>query len=80
MIMPDLEPFVSPVDGKVISGRAALREHDKRHGTTNIADFKETWAKAAEKRAQMYTPGAGFDRARRIEAIKAAYEKHSRRK
>lgn len=78
--MPDLEPFVSPIDGKVVSGRAALREHDKRHGVTNVADFKETWAKAAKERARMYTPGAGFDRARRVEAIKAALEKHSRRR
>lgn len=76
--MPDLEPFVSPVDGKVVSGRAALREHDRRHGVTNIADYKETWEKAAKERARLFTPGTKYDRERRIERIKAAIEQHRR--
>jgi hypothetical protein len=53
----DLPDFVSPVDGTVVHGRAGLREHDKRHGTTNIADYKETWAKNLEKRAEMSQNG-----------------------
>lgn len=72
--MPDLEPFVSPVDGSVISGRAALREHDKRHGVTNVADFKGQWQKQASDRAKLFTPGSGYDRERRVETIKRAYE------
>lgn len=76
--MPDLEPFVSPIDGKVVSGRAALRQHDKQHNVTNVADFKDTWAKAAEQRARLFTPGSKYDRERRIERIKAAIDKNRR--
>lgn len=36
----DIKPFVSPIDGQVVSGRAALREHNKKHGVTNIADYE----------------------------------------
>lgn len=53
-IMPDLPDFVSPVDRKVVHGRRGLREHDKRHGTTNIADYKETWKKRQEQRARLF--------------------------
>jgi len=78
--MPDLAPFVSPVDGKVITGRKALRDHDKRHGVTNAADYTNEWAQKKKEREQFYTPGAGYDRERRIEALKYAYDKHSRRR
>ncbi len=37
----DIDAFVSPIDGQVVSGRAALREHNKKHGVTNIADYSE---------------------------------------
>lgn len=34
----DIEAFVSPVTGEVISSRAGLREHEKRTGQTNDLD------------------------------------------
>ncbi len=36
----DIEAFVSPIDGTVISGRAALRTHNEKHGVTNIGDYE----------------------------------------
>lgn len=78
--MPDLEAFVSPIDGKEVRGRVAYREHCKRHNVTNMSDFKGEWERAAKERAKMYTPGAGYDKARRIEAIKYAVEKHMRKR
>lgn len=39
-IMGDLEPFVSPIDGTVVAGRAALREHCLRHNVVPTADLK----------------------------------------
>lgn len=78
-IMPDIEPFVSPVDGSVITGRKALREHNRRHNVTNAADFKEEWAKKAQERASFYGGDTRYDRERRIEHLKAAYEKVHRR-
>ena len=80
VIMPDLAPFVSPVDGKVISGRKAMRDHFKQHGVTNTADYTDEWARKKKEREQFYTPGGGYDRERRIEALKYAYDKHSRRR
>jgi hypothetical protein len=39
-ILPDLPDFVSPIDGKLYSGRAGLREHCKRHDVVPNADLK----------------------------------------
>ena len=36
----DIEAFVYPIDGTVISGRAALRTHNEKHGVTNIGDYE----------------------------------------
>jgi hypothetical protein len=73
--MPDLQPFVSPIDGKVVSGRVALRQHNKIHDVTHPSDFKETWEKARKEREKVFTPGSGYDSARRKEHIKRALEK-----
>lgn len=78
LIMPDIEPFVSPVDGSVITGRRALREHNKRHGVTNVADYKNEWRDKAKERASFYSGDAKYDQKRRIEHLKNAFEKHRR--
>jgi len=39
-IMPDLPDFVSPVDGKVYSGRAGMREHNLRNDVVPVSDLK----------------------------------------
>lgn len=76
--MPDLPDFVSPIDGKVVHGRAGLREHNKLHKVTNPADFKEQWAKQAQERERFYTGKAEYDQKRRKEAIIRAVDKHWR--
>jgi hypothetical protein len=38
--MPDLPDFVSPIDGKVYSGRAGMRDHCARHSVVPTADLK----------------------------------------
>jgi hypothetical protein len=49
----DIDPFVSPVDGSVISDRRQLEEHNKRHGVVNASEFSdEYYAKKAEERAR----------------------------
>jgi hypothetical protein len=35
----DISPFVSPVDGSVVSDRAQLREHNKRNNVVNYHEF-----------------------------------------
>ena len=37
-IISDIEPFISPCDGKVVSGRRQRREHNKRLGVVDIGD------------------------------------------
>jgi len=40
VVIGDIEPFVSPIDGTVVSGRAGLREHCKRHDVVPTAELK----------------------------------------
>lgn len=40
VFMPDLPDFVSPVDGKYYSGRAGMREHNKRNDVVPVDDLK----------------------------------------
>ena len=35
----DFDPFLSPVDRKMINSRKELKEHHKRHGTTDSRDY-----------------------------------------
>lgn len=39
-LMDDIKPFRSPIDGKEISSRSALREHEQRHGVRQVGDLK----------------------------------------
>jgi len=51
----DIEPFVSPVDGTVISDRKQLAEHNKRHNVVNTQEFgTEHWERKAKERADLY--------------------------
>lgn len=75
MIMPDIPDFQSPVDGSIVHGRRSLREHNKRHNVTNVADYKNTWEAQAKERGRAYTPGSGYDRERRREAIARSIDK-----
>lgn len=46
-----LEPFVSPIDGKVIADRKQLAAHNKRHGVTHSSDYSDGYiARRAEAR------------------------------
>ncbi len=51
----DIEAFVSPVDGTVISDRKQLREHNERNGVVNTAEFgTDHWDRKAKERADFY--------------------------
>jgi hypothetical protein len=78
--MADIPDFVSPIDGRVVHGRKGLREHNKEHGVTNMADYTNEWKDKAAERARAFTPGAGYDSQRRKEHLVQAYEKLSRGK
>jgi hypothetical protein len=40
MIARDEPDFVSPIDGKLVSGKVQLREHNLRHDVVNWRDLK----------------------------------------
>jgi len=78
--MPDIEAFRSPIDGTVITGRKALREHNKRHNVTNVADYSEEWKQKTRERERFYSGDPSYDRKRRTEHLKEAYDKLERRR
>lgn len=82
LIMPDIEPFVSTIDGSIITGRAHLRAHMKQHGVTNVADYNQPggyWDKAQQRRADFYAGRTNPDSKKRIEQIKRAIEVNTKR-
>ena len=38
MVMKDIEPFISPIDGKAVGSRSVLREHERRHSVHQIGN------------------------------------------
>jgi len=69
--VPDIDSFVSPIDGTVINGRAGLREHCKRHDVvptqelaglpTRMPEHKPSAKEVRERREMIY---AQVDKAR----------------
>lgn len=53
----DIEPFVSPVDGTVISDRKQLREHNKRNDVVNSQEFSQQWLDKKAKERQDFFDG-----------------------
>ena len=50
-----IEPFVSPVDGTVISSRKQLRDHNKRNNVVNVSEFSDEFiAKKREERERIF--------------------------
>jgi hypothetical protein len=38
-VQKNLDEFKSPIDGSIISCRSQLRDHNKKHGVTDIRDY-----------------------------------------
>jgi hypothetical protein len=73
LVMPDIEPFVSPIDGQVITTRPMLKRHNKAHGVTNSADYSPEFIEGKRKEREAKTLGnTSQDKAERIEAIQRA--------
>tara|TARA_R110000803_G_scaffold67205_2_gene128854 strand:+ start:108 stop:443 length:336 start_codon:yes stop_codon:yes gene_type:complete len=75
------DPFVSPVDGSVISDRKQLREHNLRNNVVNTSEFGEKhWEDKKKERERLYngehTPAEKWKRKAEInEAINRYYYK-----
>ena len=51
----DIESFVSPIDGSVISDRKQYREHCEKHNVVPAAEFTpEFYAEKAKERERVY--------------------------
>ena len=72
-IMGDIEPFISPVDGRLVTGRAALRVHNREHGVTNSADYSPEYFK--QRTEERIAKQARQGKTERIELIKRQLEK-----
>ena len=75
MVMKPMDAFQSPIDKSTIRTREQLANHNKRHGVTNVRDYKDGYVeKKAHKRVddgQKY-----LNKTRRID-INSAIDKHS---
>ena len=76
-IFNDLEGFVSPIDGEVITDRKRLREHMRKHGVVHQAEFDGQWSEAAQKRAAFYEGRSNQEEAfKRKQAINEIINHH----
>lgn len=41
LVMGDITPFVSPIDGDEITSRSKLRAHEQKHGVRQNGDMKK---------------------------------------
>lgn len=74
----DIEAFRSPIDGTIIDDRGKLREHNKRHGVTNIADYgPEYFERCHKQRSETMQGTSQATRQQRRKTILNAIEKHS---
>ena len=53
----DIQAFVSPVDGTIISDRKQLREHNTRNGVVNSAEFSQGWLDKKARERQDFFDG-----------------------
>ena len=76
-IQGPLDPFVSPVDGRVIGDRKHLRDHNKEHGVTNSADYsQEFMLKRSGDRIDRMGGQTKEDKANRIDIIARQLERN----
>lgn len=76
LIMPDIQPFQSPITGEEITGRTHLRRHMKEHGVTNSADYSpEYFKKKHIERSREMTGQTKSARNERIQLIRSLMEK-----
>ncbi len=69
----DIQSFVSPIDGTVISDRKQYREHCEKHNVVPSAEFTpEFYAKKAKEREDFYN--RNFSRAEKLKRKQEIYE------
>lgn len=84
-VIGDIEPFVSPVDGKIVSSRTKLRNHNREHGIAAHADYGENggeayFERAGKERGARLDPTSPKNVADRRDDIIRVTEQHLNRK
>lgn len=75
--VPDMPDFVSPIDGKRYSGRAGMREHNKRHDVVSNLELKglPTLTSTSDTR---HPQDVKRDKAARLEQVARLVNQHYR--
>jgi hypothetical protein len=75
-VLDDIKPFVSPVDGTVITSRSRLHDHNRRNNVEPAGDYtpQDYINRARAMRARMEGQTSA-DKRERIEALIRAVEK-----
>ena len=70
-VLPDIEPFVSPVDGKPVTSRSKLREHQRQYDVRQHGEYGENNGAEffARKTAERYQRMHGNTKEQRLERI-----------
>jgi len=77
--IPDIEPFVSSVDGSVVSSRSVLREHNRKHDVVQYAEFSPEYIeKKVQERMLRLNGQTKEDKQHRIELLKNAIDNQRR--
>jgi hypothetical protein len=75
-IFEDIEPFISPITGKVVSSRSQLRQHNKEHGVTDSRDYSEKYfEKKARERQEAMNGRTAADRRDRINILREQFNR-----
>lgn len=82
-VIPDIEPFISPIDGTLITSRRDLRVHQEQHDVRSHGEYGDNHGEDYFKRAsaERNVRGAGGtrrDREERIAALKPIVERLDR--
>ena len=83
VVIGDLEPFKSPIDGKLIGSRRELRQHNREHGVTQNQEYGENAGEAYferknQERVAEMTGQTKQAREERLRAIIPAVEANER--
>ena len=70
----DIQSFVSPVDGTVITDRKQLREHNKRNNVVSASEFDQNYYDGKAKERSDFFQGK-HDRKETLERKQELYEK-----
>jgi hypothetical protein len=79
IVRGDIEPFVSPVDRTVVTGRRSLAEHNARNGVVNFHEFDGHFEAQAKKRKAILNNTDKEAKADRTADVVKAYKKHTKR-